>query len=100
MKILALLILCRIGLCLAQGRIVGGNDALMSDFPFQVSLRNLHFGWSHFCGGSILNEQWILTASHCLDGLGPAMYQVTYLAVSDQYHKYVYSGCRRRGQYS
>ena len=48
-----------------NSRIVGGQDAAEAAFPYQVSLQN--YG-SHFCGGSILNENWILTAGHCLSG--------------------------------
>ena len=56
--------------------IVGGEDASLSDYPWQVSLRNFVIGLSHFCGGSILNDRWILTAAHCLDGLTPIQYDV------------------------
>lgn len=45
--------------------IVGGAAASIADFPWQVSLQS--FG-SHFCGGSILNDEWILTAAHCVEG--------------------------------
>ncbi|XP_062550551.1 chymotrypsin-1-like [Armigeres subalbatus] len=46
-------------------RIVNGTDASISDFPFVVSLRGST--GSHSCGGSILNENWILTAAHCVN---------------------------------
>jgi secreted trypsin-like serine protease len=52
-------------------KIVGGEPAEPGQFPWQVSLG---VSWianpaqAHFCGGSILNETWILTAAHCVDG--------------------------------
>ncbi|GJQ80511.1 hypothetical protein Trydic_g12402 [Trypoxylus dichotomus] len=47
-------------------KIVGGTDAEPNAYPFVVSLR-AHSN-SHFCGGTILNTKWILTASHCVIG--------------------------------
>uniref|UniRef100_A0A671FE32 Peptidase S1 domain-containing protein n=1 Tax=Rhinolophus ferrumequinum TaxID=59479 RepID=A0A671FE32_RHIFE len=43
-------------------KITGGEPAEITDFPWQVSI--FHRG-KHLCGGSILSEWWILTASHC-----------------------------------
>ncbi|KAF5286458.1 hypothetical protein FQR65_LT02225 [Abscondita terminalis] len=43
-------------------RIVGGNDAKIEDYPYQISLE---LNGSHNCGGSILSAVKILTAAHC-----------------------------------
>nr|AAB66650.1 serine proteinase [Herdmania momus] len=45
--------------------IVGGTTVTHGSIPWQVSLR-LKRELRHFCGGSILNRNWILTAAHCI----------------------------------
>merc|ERR1712212_675957 len=45
-------------------RIVGGANA-GSAIPWQVSLRNSASGSDHFCGGTILDANTVLSAAHC-----------------------------------
>merc|ERR1712013_749436 len=48
-----------------QGRIVGGVEATEHAWSWQVALF-IDDAW--FCGGSIISENYVLTAAHCADG--------------------------------
>ncbi|XP_054456844.1 ST14 transmembrane serine protease matriptase a [Anoplopoma fimbria] len=49
-------------------RIVGGQDSEEGEFPWQVSLHVKGFG--HVCGGSVINQRWLVTAAHCVQDDG------------------------------
>ncbi|KAG5670595.1 hypothetical protein PVAND_000846 [Polypedilum vanderplanki] len=49
------------------GRIVNGDQAVVGQVPFQVSLR----AWGttfHFAGGALISNRWVLTVAHKVSG--------------------------------
>ncbi|XP_053561881.1 transmembrane protease serine 2 [Bombina bombina] len=62
----------------SRTRIVGGSQASIGEWPWQVSLQ---VNQKHVCGGSIISPNWIVTAAHCVEG-----------SLSSAYRWYVYAG--------
>ncbi|KAK8405229.1 hypothetical protein O3P69_001653 [Scylla paramamosain] len=50
-----------------SSRIVGGEEATPHSWPHQVAL---FIDNMYFCGGSLISNEWVLTAAHCADGAG------------------------------
>lgn len=49
--------------------IIGGSDALVNEFPWQVLITQLNDSdpnIRNFCGGTLINRKWVLTAAHCI----------------------------------
>jgi trypsin len=58
----------------AQQELIGGFEATPGEFPWQVQLSIP--GSPHWCSGSVIERQWILTAAHCAAGLSAGDFTV------------------------
>ncbi|XP_026016013.1 granzyme G-like isoform X2 [Astatotilapia calliptera] len=48
------------------GKITGGHEAVPHSRPYMVLLeRNMSDGQKKYCGGFLLNEDFVMTAAHC-----------------------------------
>lgn len=57
---------CGIGSRYWGEKIIGGQETSIVEFPWTVSLRNSKYGGIHYCGGSLLNTRFVITAAHCV----------------------------------
>lgn len=68
-------------------RIVGGQNAELGEFPWQISLHVKSHG--HVCGASLISPKWLVTAAHCVQDEGslklsqPGSWEV-YLGLHEQ----------------
>lgn len=50
-----------------QEKVVGGEDVALGEFPWMVAIGYIENGEVKYrCGGSLINERYVVTASHCL----------------------------------
>ncbi|WP_026970971.1 S1 family peptidase [Aliagarivorans marinus] len=76
---LGLVLSCSLGAEEVSARIVGGDAAVPDNFPFFTKVFRTS-GQSAYlvCGGSIIDEEWVLTAGHCIyDGSSNGVYDAS-----------------------
>ncbi|KAM3872970.1 trypsin-1 [Diretmus argenteus] len=61
MRSLVFVLLIGAAFATEEDKIVGGYECAPYSQPHQVSLNSGY----HFCGGSLVNENWVVSAAHC-----------------------------------
>lgn len=51
---------------LGGSKIVGGTEAKAHSWPWQIALFERNGMCQHICGGSLISENWVVTAAHCV----------------------------------
>ncbi|KAK4882897.1 hypothetical protein RN001_006216 [Aquatica leii] len=57
---------CTCGITYKHNRIVGGVETQVNEYPWMVVLMNNN---RFYCGASVINNKYLLTAGHCVNGI-------------------------------
>ncbi|XP_037094596.1 trypsin-1-like [Pollicipes pollicipes] len=66
---------CCCGVPNRSSRIVGGVETEVREYPWQAGLVSAG-GTRTWCGGSVLNNRYVMTAAHCTSGSSPSQIEV------------------------
>jgi len=66
---------CQCGIANRVSRIVGGQNADVNEYPWQAGIVSKG-SVRPWCGGSLVNSKWVLTAAHCTAGESASGIQV------------------------
>ena len=66
---------------------MGGTNAKPGDWPWQASV---HYQNSpginkQWCGGTLIDEEWVMSAAHCFDKKDPKLYHVKLGEVTNKF---------------
>ncbi|KAK9758611.1 Trypsin [Popillia japonica] len=67
---------CRCGASYKYHRIVGGVETTANAYPWMVYLT---YSGRFYCGASVINDRYILTAAHCINGFPKERLAATFL---------------------
>jgi len=61
-----------------KSRIVGGQVAKPAEFPWQMGFRweSSYSRTNLFCGGSLINKKWVVSAAHCFQKMRDQPYEL------------------------
>ncbi|XP_009991370.1 PREDICTED: trypsin I-P1-like [Tauraco erythrolophus] len=68
-------------------KIVGGYTCAENSVPYQVSLNSGY----HFCGGSLISSQWVVSAAHCYKSRIRVLLGKHNLALTESTQQSIYS---------
>lgn len=67
---------CRCGLINTLHRIVGGQETQRHQYPWMTEVQ---LAGRYYCGGSLINDLYVLTAAHCVEGMPPELITLRFL---------------------